>query len=222
MRLYINFEKCEVFVLDLNRLNPIANFVENRLRAVAAQNSDAEHDAEYRWQHTLRVASYGKQIATAESAQVELVIAACLLHDVASFDPGDRKEHGRLGAAIIRPLLPEWGYSPTETENICYSVASHVDIEQMETLEAKCVSDADNVDRFGAFRALMWTAPRMNDYEKMIEVLRERLPRLEDYRQRDILETPTGRALFNQQLDLQINFFKALLAEKDLTVLPNL
>jgi uncharacterized protein len=187
-----------VFVTNLNRLNQIADFVENRLRTVAAQNPDADHNAEYRWQHTQRVANYGKQIATAEGAQVELVVAACLLHDVASFDPGERIEHGRLGAAIARPLLLEWGYTHRETENICYSVASHVDVEQLETLEAKCTSDADNVDRFGAFRVLLWTAPHMNEYEKMIEVL------------------------CNRQLDLQINFFKALLAEKDLTLLPNL
>ena len=117
----------------------------------------------------------------------------------------------------------EWGYTHEETENICYSVASHVDVEQLETLEAKCTSDADNVDRFGAFRVLLWTAPHMNEYEKMIEVLCNRVPRLENYRQREnMLETPAGREMFNRQLDLQINFFKALLAEKDLTVFPNL
>jgi HD superfamily phosphodiesterase len=41
---------------------------------------------EYRWKHTLRVAQFGKVIAENEGAEVELVLAACLLHDMAWFD----------------------------------------------------------------------------------------------------------------------------------------
>lgn len=39
---------------------------------------------DYRWENTLRVANNGKQIAEAEGANVELDIAACLLHDVSN------------------------------------------------------------------------------------------------------------------------------------------
>jgi putative nucleotidyltransferase with HDIG domain len=108
-----------------DRLEEIARFVHDRLREVASQRANSNLDPEYRWQHTLRVSQYGRMIAKAEGANVELVIAACLLHDVAHFDQDNWKEHGRLGARIIRPFLAELGYSPQETENICYSVTWH-------------------------------------------------------------------------------------------------
>ncbi len=45
---------------------------------------------EYRWKHTLRVAQFGKVIAETEGVDEELVVAACLLHDVAWFDTNRR------------------------------------------------------------------------------------------------------------------------------------
>lgn len=196
--------------------------MKSRLVYAAAENPAPENDPVYRWQHTLRVANYGKELARLEGANTELVVAACLLHDVAHFDPGAAKEHGRLGAELSRPLLLDLGYSSEEVENICYSVASHVDVLNAETLEAKVVSDADNIDRFGAYRVYQWCRDEMGNFEELREKLEPRLERLENYR-RDgaILETESGRALFNRQLDLQIFFFKALLEERELTVLPN-
>ncbi len=61
---------------------------------------------------------------------MELVVAACLLHDVASFDVlPDDNDHGRVSAEIARPLLNEVGYAPEQVENICISVAEHADVE---------------------------------------------------------------------------------------------
>src|SRR5690606_30972973 len=96
------------------RLNRIAEFVKSRLVYTAAENPSPDNDPVYRWQHTLRVANYGKELALREGANPELVVAACLLHDVAHFAPGSWKEHGRLGAELARPLLVELGYTPEE------------------------------------------------------------------------------------------------------------
>jgi HD superfamily phosphodiesterase len=206
-----------------DRLGEIARFVHDRLFQVAAQRSDASLDPAYRWQHTLRVGRYGRMIAESEGARVALVVAACLLHDVAHFDQDDWKEHGRLGARISRPLLIDLGFSPEETDNICYSVAVHVDgradFPHGETLESKVVSDADNVDRFGAYRILQWCTAGVESYERLIAKLRPRLQTLKDYRGRRVMETETGHHLFNRHLDLQIIFFQALAAESELTSL---
>jgi putative nucleotidyltransferase with HDIG domain len=209
-----------------DRLERIARFVQNRLHQVARQIQNPILDPEYRWQHTLRVSNYGRIVAEAEGANVELVVAACLLHDVAHFDKDNWKDHGRLGARISRPFLVELGYSPEETESICYSVAVHVDghadFEHPETLESKVVSDADNIDRFGAYRIIQWCTVDVESYGELIAKLRKRLRTLENYRQRKVMETETGHDLFNQQLDLQIAFFKALIEERALTSLPRL
>ena len=171
------------------------------------------------------MSNYGKIIAEAEGADVEMVVAACLMHDVAHFESGeDYKSHGRLGAKISRPVLLEIGYSSVETENICYSIALHVDgnadFDHPETIESKVVPDADNVDRFGAYRVLRWCMPEMYEYDKLIEKLTSRLETLENYRGQQLLETNKGQALFNQQLDLQIIFFQEIIKESELTVSP--
>jgi putative nucleotidyltransferase with HDIG domain len=206
-----------------DRLEEIARFVHDRLHKVASRRENPALDPEYRWQHTLRVSSYGRMIAEAEGADVELVVAACLLHDVAHFDQDDWKEHGRLGARVIRPFLADLGYSVEERENVCYSVAVHVDghadFPHSETLESRVVSDADNVDRFGAYRIIQWCTTDVEGYEGLMARLGQRLQTLKDYRQRRVMETETGHHLFNHQLDLQIAFFEALVEESELTSL---
>jgi uncharacterized protein len=209
-----------------HRFEQIAEFVQQRLHEVARQKQNPKLDPVYRWEHTLRVSNYGKKIAEAEGANVELSVAGCLLHDVAVFDLEDWRDHGRLGAQIIRPFLLDLGYSPAEMENICYSVAVHVDgkadFDQPATLEAEVVSDADNVDRFGAYRSVLWCTVEVEGYDGLIAKLKQRLKTLEDYRQRRIMGTDTGHLLFNQQLDRQIAFFKTHIEEGKLTTLPQL
>ncbi len=179
---------------------------------------------DYRWQHTLRVAQFGKVIAENENAQVELVVAASLLHDIAWFatDAENSREHGHIGAEIARPFLVDLGYRTKHIENICYSIASHVDEDNPDTLEGKVVSDADEVDRFGPFRILQWCFSDIDDYEKLANKLNERINRLEKYREKNPLHTPTGRQLFAEQLNLQLRFFHEFVGEKNLSVMPQI
>ena len=211
------------------RLQIIADFVRARQQETYLKHPDRagldRHlvDSDYRWRHTLRVAQWGKFIAEAEGADVELVVAACLLHDVASFDvmPNDN-DHGRVGAQIARPLLNEIGYTPEQVENICISVAEHADVKNPSTLEARVVTDADNVDRFGAYRVLYMCLPDIGDYDKLAEKLRQRITKLESYHARSPLCTATGQRLFAEQLDFQIAFFRKFVEEHEASVLPAL
>lgn len=179
---------------------------------------------DYRWAHTQRVAQFGKIIAEAEGADLELVIAACLLHDIAWFDVNGEhnREHGNLGAQIVRPFLQSLSYSLDQTENICYSIASHVTVEHPDSLEATIVSDADNVDRYGPYRILQWCFSDIDDYEKLADKLNERIQRLERYREKNPLVTETGKQLFAEQLHLQILFFSEFVGERKLTSLPQI
>ena len=214
------------------RLARVAQFVKDRFdqAAIPPPVKNPSFTMAYRWEHTLRVAQYGKRIVEEEGANVELVVAACLLHDIAYADPRDDEqggvEHGRIGARISRPILRKIGYTEEETENICYAVALHVDghadFDHPETLESKIVSDADNVDRFGAYRIIQWCLGEIQNYDSLIEILKQRIERLEGYRANNPLETQTGQKLFAQQLDRQISFFNALIDEHALTCLPQL
>jgi putative nucleotidyltransferase with HDIG domain len=211
------------------RLVKVAAYVKNGLETDAVQFEIEKPWLEYRWLHTLRVANIGNKLAKAEGANVELAVAGCLLHDIASLRPDDPEDiygHGRVGAQLIRPRLPELGYSIDETDNICYSVAAHADgkagYDYPHTLEAKIVSDADNIDRFDAYRLLEFCQPHMGDFEKLVLAVEERLTRLEAYRGRRVMETETGHDLFNQKLDMQILVYKALVEQHRLSSLANL
>ena len=214
------------------RLQKIADFAHTYLNENYQKRSKKDKanldrylsGVDYRWQHTLRVAQFGKVIAENEAADVELVVAACLLHDVAWFDTDaeNSREHGRIAAEKARPFLESVGYNPKQIENICYSIASHVDEDNPNTLEAKVVSDADNVDRFGPYRILQWCFSDIDDYEKLATKLNERIRRLEHYREENPLSTSTGQQLFAEQLNLQIRFFCEFVGEKKLSVMPQI
>jgi putative nucleotidyltransferase with HDIG domain len=218
---------------ELNlRLQKISEFVQAYLDESYKNRSEEDKanlcrylsNAEYRWKHTLRVAQFGKVIAENETADVELIVAACLLHDVSWFDTNadNSREHGRIGAKTARPFLVGLGYTKDQIEKACYAIANHVDEENPNTLEAKILSDADNVDRFGPYRILQWCFSDIDNYDKLAAKLSERIHRLEHYRQENPLFTPTGQQLFAEQLNLQIRFFSEFVGEKELSVMPRL
>jgi putative nucleotidyltransferase with HDIG domain len=214
------------------RLHKISKFVETHLNDSYQNRSedDKTHlnryllNDVYRWKHTLRVAQFGKIIAENEAVDVELTVAACLLHDLAWFDTNadNSREHGRIGAEQARPFLESLGYDQVQIEIICYAVATHVDEENPSSLEAKILSDADNIDRFGPYRILQWCFADIDDYDRLATRLNERIHRLEKYREQNPLFTATGQQLFTEQLSLQIRFFKQFVGEKELSVMPRI
>jgi uncharacterized protein len=155
---------------------------------------------------------------------VELIVAACLLHDIAWFDTNaeNSREHGRIGAEKARPFLEDLGYTQKHVKNICYSIASHVDEDEPVTMEARIVSDADDVDRYGPYRILQWCFSDINDYERLADKLSERIQRLEQYREDNPLFTSTGQQLFAEQINLQLRFFCEFVGEKKLSVMPQI
>lgn len=208
--------------MDANqRFNKIAAYIEERR---GNRNNPA---LDYRWQHSLRVAHYGQQIALAENAAVEQVIAACLLHDVDRFDEVDHGiEHGRVGARLVRPFLAELGYSPAEINNICFAIAAHVDdqadFEHPFTLEAKVVNDADNIDRFSTYRILLHFQDCLDDYHQLINRASQRVEKLKTLQPPQFMATPSGERLFRHQLEMQIEFLERLIADSKISILPQI
>ncbi len=212
--------------MDTNeRLHRISEFILARRAATEAKGAAnfSAFDYEYRWKHTLRVVQYGRQIAEEEGADVEVVMAACLLHDISKFDDEEYGvEHGRVSARIARPFLETLGYSEERLNNICFSIAVHVDdkadFEHPITIESKIVSDADNIDRFGAYRLLLQNKDVAENYDALIEKAKGRLVTLRKYREANSMGTAASNKLFNRQLDIQINFFEHLVEDSKLTV----
>ena len=174
----------------------------------------------YRLEHSYRVANIAKSIAEAEGFDVTCAVVAGLLHDVAYCEEmPDReawKNHGRRSAAIARPFLQELGLSAEEIHEICYGIAIHVDDEAdfpgQRTAFAETVGDADNIDRFDAYR--IYETLQTVGFSKMTlaekqDQVSSMLSRLNSLREMK-LGTAAAKILWQQRLDDYIAFYEKL------------
>jgi len=186
-------------------------------------------DGAYRFEHSLRVAHIGAEIARGEGMDEEELIIACLLHDIAyclEFPEGGWNEHGRLGAALARPFLTKLGLSPAKTEEICYGIAIHVDdkadFDGERSPLALSIADADNIDRFGTFRiydAMRYAAFYEMSLEDKLAWTEKRIFDLERLRSFEFA-TATAKALWLDNLEYQINYFTRLLRQLEQSTIP--
>jgi uncharacterized protein len=110
-------------------------------------DSDAVHD----FDHVLRVLALAEHIGQAEGADMEIVRAAVLLHDVGrARADAEEIDHAVLGAAQAREILT--GRPPAKVEAVAHAVAAHRyrAAPEPETLEAQVLFDADKLDAIGA------------------------------------------------------------------------
>lgn len=116
-------------------------------------------EKEYRIQHSYRAAHNAKEIARQEGLDEEGLIIGALLHDVGyrymPFENG-WQVHARLSAKLARPFLESLGLGEKRVQEICYGIAIHADGQAdfpgEKTPFALSISDADDVDRFDAYR----------------------------------------------------------------------
>lgn len=86
----------------------------------------------YRFEHCLRVAKIGREIAFADSTTTQpldpqLLEIGCLLHDIGKWDATVAVDHGRAGALIAYPLLRAAGLKQTLCQELAQGIAMHVD-----------------------------------------------------------------------------------------------
>lgn len=193
----------------------------------AASTYLQEHpaDRDYRLEHSYRVANIAKAIAEAEGFDVTHAVIAGLLHDIAYCEEmvtrEDRMNHGRRSAAIARPFLERLGLSADVVNEICYGIAIHVDdetdFEWKRTPFCETVGDADNIDRFDAYRIyetmeyLKFSEMRLDDKREKVMSTIEKLTRFKDMK----LGTVTAKDLWLQRLDYYIGFYEKLKAQLD-------
>ena len=179
-----------------------------------------EDEKRYRLEHTYRVANIGKEIALKEGFDVEATVIGCLLHDVSYGKGFDQREdwlnHGRTSASIARPFLEGLDLERDVIEEICYGIAIHVDgmadIEGKKTPLAVTIGEADNIDRFDAYR--IFENLKFVEFDKMtLEEKRDKvqstLEKLHKYKEEPFI-TEAATQLWNSKLDFQIKFYVRL------------
>lgn len=128
--------------IDLDRLA-------SRARAEMGDRPPA-HD----WLHVARVAATARALATAEGADVEIAVAAALLHELVNLpkDHPDSAKSGDLCAVAADRLLDDEGVAPSRRASIVACIRDHAFSKGAPptSVEAAIVQDADRLDAIGA------------------------------------------------------------------------
>lgn len=126
------------------------------------EHVDAVHD----FSHIERVYKMSERLALAEGADLDIVHAAALLHDADGTAPGSetRLEHHLRSAEFAGKVLSEEGWPEERIKAVQHCIRAHRfrgDKEPPESIEAKCIFDADKLDVLGAIgatRAVVYAA----------------------------------------------------------------
>ena len=203
--------KTEAFLKETYRSSP-------RMQAHPAQEI-------YRLEHSYRVANIAKAIAEAEGFPATYAVMAGLLHDLAYCEempsPEDWKNHGRRGAVLARPFLESLELPAQVVNDICYSIAIHVDdkadFEWERSHFTEIAGDADNIDRFDAYRVyetLEYIGYSRFSTEEKRAYTEMAIERLTKYLQME-LATPAATELWQWKINHYMDFFRRLLGQLD-------
>lgn len=186
------------------------------------------------WEHTRRVTRLSRTIGEQEGADLTIVTAGALLHDIGR---GDRDKaglqdcHARAGALLAKKIVAELPFSEKQRENIVHCVEAHRFRRPPTpgTTEAKVVFDADKLDAIGAVgvaRAYLFAGElgaclhnpdidvtRAEAYSSNDTGYREYLVKLR--RIKDRLLTESGRNLARARHQYMTDFFTRFLDEYD-------
>lgn len=155
-------------------------------------------DGAYRIQHSYRVANLAKYIAQQEGLDVTDAVIAGLLHDIAYCEEMPTQEaqrnHGRRSAAIA------------------IHVDDKADFTWEHTAFSNLVGDADNIDRFDAYRIYEtleyrnFSSLAFSEKQAMVNTSLERLEQLKGLP----FGSPTATTLWVQRLEYYISFYQRL------------
>ena len=197
-----------------------AKFLKDQLSKMIELFPEEKRAIEYRYEHSLRVASIALDIAKKEGLDEDRCYIGALLHDLGYSVPYDNPKeyvnHGRIGAKLARPFLESLGYSEEEVNEICYGIAIHVDdkadFEGKITALAVTIGDADNIDRYDAFRIydrLTWVDYKNLSLEKQKEHVDTVLSSLNKYLDYECA-TRTATLMWKEKISFQLEFYNRL------------
>jgi uncharacterized protein len=114
----------------------------------------ADQDPAHDFCHVMRVYKNAELIGMRESAEMEILLTAVLLHDLVVYPKGSAKSSKSAddSADIAEKLLQHYNYSENKIDRICYCIRTHGYSNKLipSTIEGKILQDADRLDAIGA------------------------------------------------------------------------
>lgn len=190
------------------------------------------HDMTYRYEHTLRVAVRGQQIADGEGWNREALVVACLLHDIGYPEcktPDDFNHHQDISAEAAKVFLQNIDYDEKAAQSICRAIAFHArtsTIPDDATAFELSVRDADDLDGYDIMRTYIrggliigvngnWIFGEHNAAQ-IINGCTDQLKQIENSHHR-ICGTKTAQRLWEEQLLVRKTYYEALLKQMQTT-----
>jgi uncharacterized protein len=161
--------------------------------------------------HTERVTHLCCMIGQCENADLDILIPAALLHDIAR--PREKEEglpHEAEGARMAEVYLASINYNPVLIPAISAAIRTHRfrSDDRPESREAKILSDADKLDAMGAVgiaRTFMRAAEHGGDINDAVIHFHDKLLKL-----KDLMYTETGREFAQKRHAILTTFIKDL------------
>lgn len=194
------------------------------------------NDPVHGFDHVLRVYRMAERLARQEGADLEVVRAAALLHDAqgSATRGGDagRLDHHHASAEFAAQVLQAEGWPPGRIAAVQHCILAHRfrDGTPPETLEARIIFDADKLDVIGAIGVVRTVAydvvvgqPIYAQPSDRFRETGEKEPgephsSVHEYlfklsKVKDLLHTPSARAIAEERHDFMRAFFERLDAE---------
>jgi uncharacterized protein len=212
--------------MNVSRFGPfseLASYLLSRLD----QSGDGAHDNA----HLERVWHNTRQIQAEEGGDLELLVAAVLLHDCVhvSKNSPDRSRASRLAAEKGRLILQSLNWTRVRIETVAGAIESHSYSAGIEptSLEGRILQDADRLDAIGftGIARCFYTAGRMGSqlYEPLDprgtnRELNDALFALDHFpkkllRLAENFKTRAGQRLAKQRHEALAQFYAGMLAE---------
>lgn len=171
--------------------------------------------------HTLRVYHMATRLAEEEGADLQTVQLAALLHDVDDRKLSPETCEGKLRAVNFLKENGVENEKIQEIVGIISRISFSAQLPPPESIEGKCVQDADRLDAMGAIGIARTFAyggsrgRRMHDPEGVdknasIQHFYDKLLRL-----KDSMNTPTGRRMAEERDQFMRQFLEQFYAEWD-------
>ena len=167
--------------------------------------------------HTERVFHLCRIIGEQEHADMDILLPAALLHDIAR--PLEKKQglpHEQEGARIAAEYLTSIGYDRDRIPVIAAAIRTHrfQSSEEPESLEARILSDADKLDAMGALgiaRTFMRAGEHGTGMDDAVSHFHKKLLKLVGR-----MHTRTGRLIAAERHDVLRKFLDTLEKERSL------
>lgn len=203
----------------MNNIEKTIEFLKSRFDASEYLTLNPEAKA-YRFEHTIRVANWGKKIAQAENLNEEALVIGCLLHDISYCEEQKNKEerlnHGRRSAEISKDFLMSLDIQEDLKKEILYGIGAHVDgktdCDGKPTVLSRSINSSDNLDRFDIYRIHESLIFEQFTSMSLEEKIKHCVYRIDTSKKLLEIEMATKYAtnIFHKELEYIIQFFNAL------------